>query len=423
MFKAARKTIKQIYRSEAIKQSTANDAQATRLLSTTFRCEQKRAAVSGIIETANTTFLLLIAVRWFSAGELEKSLIAGANSVGLLLGPLVIYTAKHYRMRPSVAAANLYFLSGIAFLIACLIPDIWVFVFCSGLAISAGAATIPLLTQIYQDNYPERVRGRLFSKSNSIRVISAGIFAWIAGKLLQGRIEHFQIVLFVFAICFILGGLSLKRCPSQPIKSDSALKLFNGFKYIKTDYLFRVTLMSWMLMGFGNLMMIPLRVEYLANTKHGLVLDEASIALLVSVVPNLARLLISPIWGILFDRMNFFWMRITVNIGFLLGILSFFSSNSFNELLLGAAIFGISTAGADIAWHLWVTKITTADKVADYMSVHTCLTGIRGVIAPITAFYLLRHTSIHSVAWISQVLILAASLLLLKPGGNYKTNL
>ena len=41
--------------------------------------------------------------------------------------------------------------------------------------------------------------------------------------------------------------------------------------YAKQDRLFRRVLISWMLLGFGNLMMLPLRVEYLANPKSSYV--------------------------------------------------------------------------------------------------------------------------------------------------------
>ena len=36
----------------------------------TYRYEQWRALSSGVLETAGTTFLLLIAVRWYEAGAL-----------------------------------------------------------------------------------------------------------------------------------------------------------------------------------------------------------------------------------------------------------------------------------------------------------------------------------------------------------------
>jgi hypothetical protein len=168
-----------------------------------------------------------------------------------------------------------------------------------------------------------------------------------------------------------------------------------------------------MFMGFANLMMLPLRVEYLANRKYGLELTVGAIALLTGVIPNLARLALSPVWGYLFDHMNFFALRVTLNIGFALGILTFFTSGSFTGMIAGGVIFGISSAGGDVAWSLWVTKFAPPGRVADYMSVHTFLTGVRGVLAPLTAFYVAGHFPLGVLAAFSAGLITVATLLLL----------
>jgi predicted MFS family arabinose efflux permease len=117
-------------------------------------------------------------------------------------------------------------------------------------------------------------------------------------------------------------------------------------------------------------------------------------------------------WGWLFDRMNFFVMRIILNVGFALGIASFFTGSSTTGLVLGAVIFGASNAGGEIAWSLWVTKFAPEDRVAEYMSVHTFFTGIRGIFAPILAFQLTQTLDIASIALVCAGLILLASLIL-----------
>jgi hypothetical protein len=82
-------------------------------------------------------------------------------------------------------------------------------------------------------------------------------------------------------------------------------------------------------------------------------------------------------------------------------------------ILSGAIIYGVATAGGDVAWSLWVTKLAPPDRVADYMSVHTFFTGLRGVFAPTAAFALIGALSVQALGWISAGLILLASLLLL----------
>ena len=122
-----------------------------------------------------------------------------------------------------------------------------------------------------------------------------------------------------------------------------------------------------------------------------------AVQLVTGVIPNLARLVLSPVWGHLFDHMNFFALRVTLNVGFAIGIFTFFTSNSFAGLVTGAIVFGISNAGGDVAWSLWVTKFAPPGRVADYMSVHTFLTGVRGVAAPLFAFYFAAKVSLMSL--------------------------
>jgi hypothetical protein len=186
-----------------------------------------------------------------------------------------------------------------------------------------------------------------------------------------------------------------------------------AWHYLKEDRVFRQTLICWMLMGFANLMMYPMRVEYLANQKYGLALSVSMIALLTGVIPNLARLVLSPVWGWLFDHMNFFVLRVVLNVGFAAGILTFFLSQTTSGLILGGVVFGISLAGGDVAWSLWVTKFAPTERVADYMAIHTFFTGVRGVIAPMVAFHALSVITIGTLGWISAGLIVIASLMLL----------
>jgi len=219
-------------------------------------------------------------------------------------------------------------------------------------------------------------------------------------------------LLVVFAAAFVAASYCLHHCPSQPLTEASGSHPFRTLHFVQKDRLFRQTLICWMLMGFANLMMLPMRVEYLANPRFGLALKVSQIAFYVGVLPNCVRLLLSPVWGWLFDRMNFFVLRLTLNLGYALGILAFFTSHDTSGLVLGAIAYGASNAGGDVAWGLWVTKFAPPDRVADYMSVHTFFTGVRGVLAPLVAFHLVNRLSMGTLGGVTIVLILAASLLL-----------
>jgi len=305
------------------------------------------------------------------------------------------------------------YLGAACFLVAALVPSLPGFVLMTVAASTATMAAVPLLTQMFQENYPDSERGSRFSRTVMIRIATAAFFSWLAGRFLSTGIGRFPAVLVVYAAALALSGRWLSRIPGTPLTRKGGTNPFRAFRYVVTDRVFRVTLISWMLMGMGNLMMFPLRVEYLANPKYGMAMPAAAIALLTGVIPNVSRFFMVSIWGWLFDRMNFFMMRVVLNTGFAIGILSFFTGDSYFWLVTAAVVFGISNAGGDVAWSLWVTKLAPPSRVADYMSVHTFLNGLRSAIGPLIAFYFVTRWPIGLLGWISVGLIVAASLMLI----------
>jgi hypothetical protein len=273
----------------------------------TYRLECWRAISSGIIETAGITFLLLIAVRWFSAGMLAKALVAGGGSLGLILSPWLVSRVESSGRPVAAAAARVAALGAVSFLVMALVPLEPVFVAGAVLAMACSSSILPLLTQIYQENYPKEERGRRFSRTVMIRIGTAVSFGALAGLALSdttrieflghvftGHLVHFPWLLAGFAAAFAFASFCLARIPSRALVVSGGTHPFRALKYVRTDRLFRLTLIAWMFLGFANLMMLPLRVEYLANPKyqltlHGAALSAGTIALFTSVLPNLAR--------------------------------------------------------------------------------------------------------------------------------------
>jgi MFS family permease len=379
----------------------------------TYQSERWRAIAAGILETAGTTFLILIAVRYFEAGPTAKALIAAGGSVGLLLTPWIVSHVESMGWKITHAAAFLLGMASLSFLLAAALPFLPVYIFCCVFGMACAATIVPFMIQVYQENYPESERGGLFGKTVMIRVAAAMLFSELGGRLLKDHIGRFQWILLIFSATLAFACFCVSRCPSRALVGSGRTHPLRAMRFVREDRLFRWTLISWMLLGFANLMMMPMRVEYLANPQFGLALDVSSIALITGVVPNFTRLIVSPFWGKLFDRMNFFMLRVMVNIGFGVGILTFFTGDTFWGWVTAGAIFGLSSGGADVAWSLWVTKFAPRDRVADYMAVHTCFTGLRGVVAPLVAFHLVSKVSMAAMGWASATLILIASLMLL----------
>jgi len=387
--------------------------QPARRTQITYRYERLRATAAGIMETAGATFLLLIAVRHFEAGATAKAIVAGGGSLGLMISPVVVSVVGGAGWPPSRAAAVLAAFGSACFLIMTAAPFLPVYIIGSVLGTTSTACAIPLLTQMYQENYPIAQRGQLFSRTVMIRIAAAAAFSWLGGQLLSADLGHFRTLLLIFAGALAFASFCLARCPTHPLQNSAGSHPFRALRHARNDRVFRLTLIAWMLMGFANLMMLPLRVEYLANPKYHLALTADRIALLTLVIPNLARLALSPVWGWLFDRMNFFALRATLNAGFAIGILAFFTSDTPAGLIFGAIVFGVSNAGGDVAWSLWVTKFAPPGRVAEYMSVHTFFTGVRGVMAPFAGFYLINVLSLPVLGSIAAGMIFLSVLVLL----------
>lgn len=366
----------------------------------TFRLDCRRAVSNGILETAASTFLLLIAVRYFHAGSTAKGLIACASSIGFVASPAWVNLVTRAGILPSKAAASLTALAGVSFCTAAAFPSLAAFVACAMTATAATSACVPLFTQIYRDNYPDSDRGQLFSRAVTIRVLVSAAFGWLAGRLIEADIGRWRLLLLIFGAASFFAAHAVSRYPARPIPPDKAGHPFAALRFAIHDRQFGLMLVSWMLVGFGNLMMFPLRVEYIANPKYGIALPATAVALLTGVIPSIIRLS-SSIWGNLFDRMNFFLLRAGLDVISLASIGCYFIMPPPAGLIWGSVLFGLTMAGGEISWSLWVTKLAPPDRVADYMAVHTFMTGARGLVAPMLAFQLAEHMSIPSLGWIA----------------------
>ena len=379
---------------------------------TTFRLDQRRAISLGLLETGAQTFFLLIAVQLFQADALTKSLLVMSGPLGLLLSPLAVWWVRRKRWTAAGGGAFYSALGALGFLLAAVIGTQPAYVAGCMLGAVGTTCAIPLLTQIYQNNYPGAERGDLFSQTVVLRVISAGVFSWLGGYVLGNGMEQYRWLIGGMALAAALSSYFLHKMPSETLQDVESAHPFHAMRHIRQDRIFRWLLISWMLMGLGNLIMLPLRVDYLANPLFGILKNPEQVAFLTGVIPSVTILLTTRMWGRLFDRVNFFVLRICLNFGFILGIVFFFILANETGFIIGSLCFGLANAGGNVAWSLWVTKVAQPGDVAEYMSVHTFTTGLRGVISPFLGFYLASHFSISAVAWGCVLLIVLGSTLL-----------
>jgi hypothetical protein len=380
----------------------------------TFRLERWRAVAMGVFEPLGGTFFLMIAIQYYKAGDLAQAFAATGGSAGLLLGPPVVSWIQGSGWQINRVLAGFQWIMSAALLLAAWSPILPAYVGAGLLALTLASASIPLSTQFYQQNYPAEKRGTLFSISSTIRLGVAAAVTWMAGEWLVQDLGNFRFLLTFMAVAAGVSAVLFSRSPGDALVRSGGSHPFRALRHLRDDRTFRWLIIIWMFMGFGNLMMVPLRIKFLIEPRFGHNYSEAEAAILIGVVPSVIIFCLTWWWGKLFDRINFFMLRAVLNVTFLFSNLFFFLVGEFWGFLVGMIFLGISFAGGNVAWSLWVTKIAQPDQVADYMSVHTFMTGVRGVLAPMLSVYLATILPIPGIVALSSALIIV-SLLMLGP--------
>ena len=201
--------------------------------------------------------------------------------------------------------------------------------------------------------------------------------------------------------------------PSKVIEKSSHNHPFGNFEYIFKDREFGYILLTWFIMGFANLWVLPLRIDYVASSTYEIEASPMIVALIITIIPETIRFLFIPFWARFFDRMNFIILRMILNVLFGTGIAIFFISKNLLIICIGSALIGLAFAGGSIAWALWVTKYAPPEKVSAYMSVHVCLTGVRGTIGPIIGYWVANQVGPTITGFISCGLMILATVMLL----------
>jgi hypothetical protein len=358
------------------------------------------------------TFALFIAIRYYNAGEGFKSIIAAAPFIGMVLSLPLVYLTAGKGLKKSYCGAAPLVLSAICLIIAAWIPILELYVLMISIAYICRGAVLPYLTSIYGDNYPKEARAKSFSKPLLLTVATSALFGLAGSLLLEINIINYSWVLTIVAICALAKAWAMSSIPTQTIEKTSHNNPFGSLEYAIKDKVFGYVLLTWFIMGFANLWVLPLRIDFIASSVYGIEASPIIVALIITIIPETMRFLFIPFWARLFDTMNFVVLRMILNVLFGVGIALFFISKNLLIIGTGSALIGLAFAGGSIAWTLWVTKYAPQGKVSAYMSVHVCLTGVRGTIGPMIGYWTAAQVGVTMTGWISCGLMFIATIML-----------
>ena len=376
-----------------------------------YRYDRVRGAMAGIIEAGWLSFTMLVVIRHFHAPPLLKALLNAAGSIGLLLTPLSTQIASRGGHRPVRVCAVLWAAVAVMLGLLAWVEHLAWFAAIFFLGALCLAQQSPMNIQIYTQNYAPGERGRWLSKVAVLASLSGGVFGLVGGRLLDLDLDRNYPALYaIMALAAAVAAWAYTRIPSDPLPPGAAMHPLQHLALARTDRLFGQMLAGWMMLGFANLMCLPIRVEYLANPAYGIHASNQTIALVLVMLPLVVRLCTTRWWGRVFDRVGLVRMRNWLNALFLSGIGLFFVSHDLRIIALGAALHGFAQSGGDIIWQLWVTKLAPPDRISHYMSVHTLNTGLRGVVAPFVGYWLLRETQNPQVVGLASVVLMAVAI-------------
>lgn len=380
----------------------------------TFRLELLRSVPAGVIETVGTTFAVFLAVSIFAASQTEKAILVASASIGLLLSLFMVQFVRRIGCSINTAISIIAAFSASGFFLAGANPESLP-LYLTGVCIGKLGLTLslPLYSQIYRRHYPDSNRGRLFAVSGIVRKIAAVAAALIFGFWLRENPNDFHVLLGVYGGCCLLTALCVQAMKPIRLRKTAGVKLFDAFGHVKRDRQFRQILIAWMVLGFGNLICFGIFVEFVANPAYGYGLGADQVSLITTTTPEACFLVTVFLWGLIFDRVNFFVVRIVINLFFIAAVLIFFLGGEVWTLYLGLALHGIGKAGGNVAWSLWVIKFAKAEQVAEYMSVHTFLTGCRGTAAPFLGFTVAAAFSPQVVGVLGATLMTISTLMVL----------
>ena len=376
-----------------------------------------RSFAFGILETGPKTFFLLIAVRHFGASDAVKTLVSLPQAFGLIAALLVIAYLARLPVRRNLVAAAALVLAAAGFFAAAGASSLTWHVLWLIPASATGAVTLPLYTAIIKENFPARLRGRLFAVELVLAMLGSALFHVVGGAILESSGDRFRVVVAAYGAANLVAATALlfvpSRRPRRAARAGRAVSPLAALALLWRDRAFGLTVGAWFLFGLGSLLVAPLRILFLTEPRYGFDLPAVQVAFIAGTVPDIMRLLFTPIWANLFDRFNFITVRVGLNLFSVLGIVLFFQLHSVPAAIVGSALMGAFNAGGMLAWNLWITRFADRENTAAYMSVHTFATGMRMLLGATIGIHLASRTGAELVAWIAVGFVVLGTLALL----------
>jgi MFS family permease len=238
------------------------------------------------------------------------------------------------------------------------------------------ALSQPMVLEILQMIYPDRMRGRLMG---FVRTVQAGVTA-LAAPLAGVLMDQFgHRALFAAGAGFGLVG-SLLYSRIRPAGADRLVRFrpSAAFQVLNDDPLYKRLLTVWLVWGLGNIMAQPLYPLVLVDRLRASYGDVGALNLVLAGAGMAGYLL----FGLAVDRRG--------GAGALSASFALSAAMPFvyafapdvHWLAIAFVCAGLSVGSMEIAWPSILMRIAPGELRPRYASLLTTLTGLRGLLAP-----------------------------------------
>jgi hypothetical protein len=220
-------------------------------------------------------------------------------------------------------------------------------------------------------------------------------YSALIGLLLDWRPDAFRPAFILGAACVLFAAHvnrgSRFRRQRQLIAAELAEQTLQGRRLslatlvsvLRRDVDFRHYMMAMMVLGSGNLMLLPMLVILLNEQLH---LNQLHQVTVTSSLPLLILCFTITFWARMLDRRHIFsyramhsWFFVCSSALFALAVIT----RQTGLLWPASVILGSAYAGGHLGWNLGHNDFSSDGNASHYMAIHVMLTGLRGLVMPL----------------------------------------
>lgn len=354
----------------------------------TYRFDARSAVLDGFYVGSVFQLLTYVGRKTAHLGDGQHNLLMAALHVGLLVTPLLQAVAP-MRRKEFVLATWVASRCSCLLLLLPYFQSGWPFAILGAWILAGSVLRIPAHVGILRTNYPVEIRNRVLSHVRIYQMLVTVPTALLVGFMIDYRESYYWPLVVLAASLSLAGAWQYSFIRPEGETGNGArqalVPLSAVWGILRNDRQFFWYEVLFTLGGIPNLWSLPLYVRFIADAPDagGLGASWLQIAIMTGVLQPIIMALSLRQWGRLLDRVaNPILQRAIVCVFFALHPLCFAMANSIAWAYAAYAVYGFVIAGSMLNWTLGSLSFGRQEQATAYSSIHTMLTGCRGIIAP-----------------------------------------